>query len=297
MDSPLFLKDVTKRYGSFTAVDAVSLTVDPGEVFGFLGPNGAGKTTVIRTILNFMRPSNGTITVFGLDSAHDSVNVKHRLGYLAGDIALYENMTGQQVLEHLSALGKQTDWTFVDELAKKLSAQLNKPIKSLSKGNKQKIGLIQAFMHKPDLLILDEPTSGLDPLMKQVFYDMVHDMKAAGKTVFVSSHDLSEVQKICDRAAFIREGKLIAIKDVHDADALSLRRYKITFAKNPPAKTLEKIEGVRNVRAEESIADITISGSVDPLIKALAKHEILGLDEEETTLEELFIGYYSGEKS
>ena len=211
---PLVLTNLTKKYGKFLAVDNVSLEVQPGEVFGFLGPNGAGKSTVIRTVLNFIKPSAGSVQLFGLDSVHGAVAAKHYVGYLAGDIALYDSMTGLDLLKFLTSLGKETDWDYVKELAEKLQAPLGRPISDLSKGNKQKVGLIQAFMHNPDLLVLDEPTSGLDPLMKQIFYDMVLDMRKSGKTVFVSSHDLDEVQKICDRAAFIREGKIIATEDI-----------------------------------------------------------------------------------
>ena len=207
--APLVIKKFTKAYGSFLAVDNVSVSVKAGEVFGFLGPNGAGKSTTIRSILNFISPTKGSITIKGLDSVSDSIEAKNHIGYLAGDIALYSSMTGWQLFHHLTALGKQTDWAYVDQLVERLDANPDAKIKSLSKGNRQKIGLIQAFMHKPDVLMLDEPTSGLDPLMKEVFYEMTREMRESGKTIFLSSHDLSEVQKICDRAAFIRGGVIV----------------------------------------------------------------------------------------
>ena len=290
--TPLLLKDLTKSYGRSRGVEAIDLELQTGEVFGFLGPNGAGKSTAIRTILNFIKPTSGSISVFGLDSVRDSVEIKNRVGYLAGDIALYDNMRGRDILEFLSRLGKKTDWKYVDELAERLDATLDRPIHALSKGNVQKIGLIQAFMHKPELLILDEPTSGLDPLMKQVFYDMVLEMKDQEKTIFVSSHDLTEVQKICDRAAFIREGKLISIEDVKNAKSLNLRRYRVTF------KTVPKVNDFKNLKdvIESSVSGrdltVTIKGSVAEFITELARHNPIDLDEQETDLEDLFMHYY-----
>lgn len=295
--TPLQLDRLTKTYGKYRGVDSISLELQPGEVFGFLGPNGAGKSTAIRTILDFIHPSSGSATIFGLDSHKDYIAVKKHVGYLAGDIALYDDMTGRQTLVFLSRLGKKIDWKYVNQLARKLDASLDRKLRTLSKGNKQKIGLIQAFMHQPDLLILDEPTSGLDPLMKQVFYDMVLEMKKAGKTVFVSSHDLTEVQKICDRAAFIREGKLIGIEDINDkAKALKLKRFTATFAKIPNKKDFSTIEGVSKVIVEQKMLHVTITGTIAPFIAELAKHNPIDLDEQETSIEDIFMHYYTAKE-
>lgn len=291
--SPLKIINFTKRYGSYRGVDAVNLELRNGEVFGFLGPNGAGKSTTIRTIMDFLRPSEGKIQVFGLDSHKDSVEIKNHVGYLAGDIAIYDTMTGRKVLRYLTSLGKDTDWEYVEKLAQRLDASLDRPLHSLSKGNRQKIGLIQAFMHKPKLIILDEPTSGLDPLMKQVFYDMVLEMKEAGNTVFVSSHDLTEVQKICDRAAFIRDGKLISIEDVKHAKSLNLRRFRVTFATTTPAVSkFSALKTVSEVTTDGNEMTFTVTGSVSEFIMELAKHNPIDLDEQETDLEDLFMHYY-----
>ena len=291
---PLQLNALTKTYGKYRGVEDISITLNSGEIFGFLGPNGAGKSTAIRTILNFIHPSNGHATIFGHDSKNDSVKIKQMVGYLAGDIALYDNMTGRQTLKFLTKLGKKTDWDYVETLTRRLDASLDRKLHTLSKGNKQKIGLIQAFMHKPDLIILDEPTSGLDPLMKQVFYDMVLEMKAKGKTVFVSSHDLTEVQEICDRAAFIREGKLVAIENIKEkADSLKLKRFTATFDKKPSAKDYRSVEGVTNVVIEGTTLHVTITGVIAPFIAELAKHNPINLDEQETDLEDLFMHYYN----
>ena len=195
--SPLILHGLTKRFGRKLAVNNVSLELCEGEVFGFLGPNGAGKSTTIRSVMDFLRPTDGWVELLGGQSFEERTALHDRVGYLAGDIALYENMTGQKLLKFLARTGWKVDCKYVDELAERFEAALDRPIRQLSKGNRQKIGLIQAFMHRPKLLILDEPTSGLDPLMKQVFYDLVHEVSEQGATVFVSSHDLAEVQKIC----------------------------------------------------------------------------------------------------
>ncbi len=291
-DSPIIIKDFSKKYRDLVAVDNLDLQVSTSEVFGFLGPNGAGKTTTIRTMLNFIRPTSGSISLFGLDSVTDDVELKHRIGYLPGDISLYDSMRGKQFLKYLTSLGKKTDWDFVQELSEKLQAPLDRKIGGLSKGNIQKIGLIQAFMHKPDLLILDEPTSGLDPLMKQVFYDMVLQRKAIGKTTFISSHDLTEVQKLCDRAACIREGKLIAIEEIKNFFDMNLRRYTITFESEPNPYVFLQIEGVTEAISNGNQITVTIRGNIRYLIEELPKLAPTDLYEQETSLEDLFMKYY-----
>ena len=185
--SPLILHGLTKRFGHKLAVDNVSLELHEGEVFGFLGPNGAGKSTMIRSVMDFFRPTDGWIELLGGRNSAERTALHDQVGYLAGDIALYETMTGRKLLKFLARTGRKVDWQYVDELAERFEAVLDRPIRQLSKGNRQKIGLIQAFMHRPKLLILDEPTSGLDPLMKQVFYDLVREVSGQGATVFVSS--------------------------------------------------------------------------------------------------------------
>ena len=294
---PLKLTHLTKTYGQYRGIDDVSMELENGEVFGFLGPNGAGKSTTIRTILNFIKPSSGSATIYGLDSVKDSVEIKNHVGYLAGDIALYKNMKGRDALNFLTSLGKKTDWKYVDELVERLNANLDRPIHMLSKGNVQKIGLIQAFMHKPEILVLDEPTSGLDPLMKQVFYAMVLEMKTEGKAIFVSSHDLTEVQKICDRAAFISEGKLMGIEDVRNAKSLNLRRFRATFDTKPDKSKFAELKSVKEVIVNDNDLTATITGSVAEFVSELAKHKPVDLDEQETNLEDLFMHYYNENKN
>ena len=297
MKSPLLIEGLSKYYGDSVGVEGVSLKLSEGEVFGFLGPNGAGKTTTIRIIMDFLRPSEGKVQVLGLDSVADSLAIKNKVGYLAGDIALYGDMNGEQLLRYLTALGRQTEWELVTKYAQMLKAQLDRPISTLSKGNKQKVGLIQAFMHRPELLVLDEPTSGLDPLMQQVFYEMVEEARNEGRTVFISSHNLGEVQRLCDRAAFIREGRLIGVEKIGDARSLRLRRYSIRFGASPPVDELKELKSLGDVRTDEidtQTVHVSVSGSVDELIRKLADYEVDDLKEDETTLEDVFMHYYEG---
>jgi ABC-2 type transport system ATP-binding protein len=294
-DIPLKLKSVYKSYGSSRGISDISLELKRGESFGFLGPNGAGKTTTIRLILDFIRPQKGSISIFGLDSIKDSSIIKKKVGYLAGDISLYNNMTGQQFLNYLTSFGRNTDWELVNELTNKLQAELNRPIKDLSKGNRQKIGLIQAFMHKPDLIILDEPTSGLDPLMQGIFYDMVKRATQNNQTIFLSSHNLEEVQKICHRAAFIREGKLIAVNDIAKTNDIAIHKFIITFNDIPKLEEFNSIKGVDKIDINHKTLSINIKGSINPLIKELARHSVASIEPQETSLEETFMHYYQGE--
>lgn len=295
MQSPLVLNSFSKYYGSDTGAQDVSLELHPGEVFGFLGPNGAGKTTTIRAILNFIRPSSGNISVFGLDSVKEDVTIKRSVGYLAGDIALYSDMSGRQVLRYLTSLGKATDWDYVAELQAAFAAQLDRPIKNLSKGNKQKIGLIQALMHKPELVLLDEPTSGLDPLMQQTFYDVVETIKKEGRTLFISSHNLQEVQRLCDRAAFIRRGALIGIEEIGSGQELNFRRYNVRFGRPPKQTELENMPGVTEVRLHKDEAFLTVMGDINTFLQSLSKYHVLDLGEAETNLEDVFMHYYREE--
>ena len=291
-DVPVEITNFSKTYGTKVAVDRLDLKVEKGEVFGFLGPNGAGKSTTIRSILNFLTPSDGKISIFGLDSVKNSVAIKNHIGYLAGDISLYDSMSGYQLCKYLTGLGKNTNWDYVDELSNRLQISLQAKIGTLSKGNKQKIGLIQAFMHQPKLLILDEPTSGLDPLMKQIFYEMVLEMKHLGNSVFVSSHDLNEVQHICDKAAFIKSGRLIATESIREDFEFSLRRYTVMFPKFPDISEFEKIESVSEITQDENKLTVTVKGDISEFIRTLSNHDPIDLSEEETSLEDLFMKYY-----
>ena len=292
IDNPLVIKNFTKKYGNYNAVENLSLSLHFGEVFGFLGPNGAGKSTTIRTIMNFIRPTQGSIAVHGFDSVKDDVQIKNNIGYLAGEIALYNSLTGHQVINYLANLGRTVDTGVVSQLSGKLQADLDQHIGKLSKGNRQKIGLILACMHKPKLLILDEPTSGLDPLMKQAFYDLVLEMKQNGTTFFLSSHDFAEVEKICDRVGFIREGRLITIQDIQDILNVNVRKYRIVFRNAPNIADFESVQGISDLRLNDRTLTLTISGNIENFIHHLGKYSVIDLHEQETTLEDIFLQLY-----
>lgn len=295
--SPLMLHGLTKRFGYKLAVDNVSLELREGEVFGFLGPNGAGKSTTIRSVMDFLRPTDGWVELLGGRNSKERTALHDQVGYLAGDIALYETMTGRKLLKFLAQTGRRVDWRYVDELAGRFEAALDRPIRQLSKGNRQKIGLIQAFMHRPKLLILDEPTSGLDPLMKQVFYDLVSKVSGQGSTVFVSSHDLAEVQKICHRAGFIRDGKLIAIEHIATMKHLATHRYIVTFAKKPSLAAAKKLPSITDVQHRGDEYEFTVKGDATEFVSFITEYKPKLLRESELELEELFMRYYEGEEA
>lgn len=285
-------ENLTKFYGKARGIIDVNIDVQQGEVFGFLGPNGAGKTTTIRLLMDFIRPTRGRATIFGLDTRKENRTIHNRIGYLPGELALYENLTGAEFLRYLSNLRGNKEWKFIEELAKRLDTNLTQPIHSLSHGNKQKIGLIQAFMHQPELLILDEPTIGLDPLIQQEFYHLINEFKTKSRTVFLSSHILPEVEKVCDRVGMIKEGRVIAVERVSTLKERALRRLEIHFADSVPKELFSSITGIRNLVVTNNILRCTIMGKIDTLIKALAKFEIVNLISQEPTLEEIFLAYY-----
>jgi ABC-2 type transport system ATP-binding protein len=284
---------LTKSYGKARGVSDLDLTVRSGEVFGYLGPNGAGKTTTIRTLLDFIRPTAGVARVFGLDAQRESLAIRKRVGYLPGELSLYEGMTGRDFLRYMANLRGGVDWSVVVGLAERLGANLAQPIRILSHGNKQKLGLIQAFMRQPELLILDEPTQGLDPLVQQEFYRLLAEAKAAGRTVFLSSHVLPEVEKTCDRVGVIREGRLVAVEEVAALKAKALRRLEIRFAAPVPPELFRDLSGVREVRTENGTLHCTVAGGLDAVVKAAARYEVLDLISHEPSLEEIFLAYYS----
>lgn len=284
---------LTKSYGKARGVVDLDLSVRPGEVFGYLGPNGAGKTTTIRTLLDFIRPTAGSVAVFGLDSHRDSLAIRRRVGYLPGELSLYEGMTGREFLRYMANLRGGVAWREVEALAERLGATLAQPIHTLSHGNKQKLGLVQAFMHQPELLILDEPTQGLDPLVQQEFYRMIAEVRTQGRTVFLSSHVLPEVEKTCDRVGIIREGRLIAVEEVANLKAKALRRLEIRFAAPAPAAAFAGLPGVRNVQVEDNVLRCIVTGSLDAVVKAAAEFEVVDLISQEPSLEEIFLAYYA----
>jgi len=292
-DRIISTEGLTKFYGAQRGVVDLTLEVSLGEVFGYLGPNGAGKTTTIRLLLDFIRPTKGKARIFGMDSRLGSVEIRRMTGYLPGELALYENLTGEELLLHLGHLRGGVRWRHVEALAERFELSLSQRIHTLSHGNRQKIGLIQAFMHRPELLVLDEPTTGLDPLMQQEFYHLVREAQAEGRTVFLSSHILPEVERVCDRVGIIREGQLVAVEHVSSLKERALRRLEIHFGSHVPPETFAGLPGVRDVTVENGILRCTVRGSLDAVVKTAAGFEVLNVISQEPSLEEIFLAYYS----
>ncbi|HET7518178.1 MAG TPA: ABC transporter ATP-binding protein, partial [Actinomycetes bacterium] len=241
------------------------------------------------------RPTRGRVEVLGLDPRHNGLRLRRRLGYLPGELALYERLTGQQLLEFFASLRGLRDLRYGHELADRFGLDLSRPIHSLSKGNKQKLGLVQAFLHRPELLVLDEPTSGLDPLVQQAFHRLAREVAAEGRTVFLSSHVLSEVQELADRAAIIRDGRLVAVEDIDTLKARAGRHLELRFAGPVPFADFSSLAGVRDLRVQGPVVSCTIEGEVDALVKAAARHRLLTLTSSEVDLEDVFLRYYRQE--
>jgi ABC-2 type transport system ATP-binding protein len=291
-DAAIRTEDLTKLYGKAVGVEGLTFEVLPGEVFGFLGPNGAGKTTTIRTLLDLIRPTRGRASLFGMDSRGHSVAIHRRIGYLPGELALYDRLTGEEFLIFMANLRGGVPQGAITRLADRLDAPLHKPIRSLSHGNKQKIGLIQALMHQPDLLILDEPTLGLDPLAQVEVHRLIREARAEGRTVFLSSHDLAEVEVLCERVGIIRRGSLVTVEQVEVLRSRAVRRIEARFAEPVSADAFRDLPGVQEVEASNSVIRVTVVGSLDPLIKAAAAHTVLDLISKPPSLEEVFLAYY-----
>jgi ABC-2 type transport system ATP-binding protein len=283
---------LSKSYGAARGIEDLTLTVTRGEIFGFLGPNGAGKTTTIRTLLNLLHPTAGSATIFGLDSRRDSRAIRARLGNLPGDFAYDERMTGREVLQFFAALRGVPTLAGAQALAERFEADLHKPLRELSRGNRQKIGLIQALFHDPELLILDEPTSGLDPLMQEEFLAILSEHRDRGGTVFLSSHVLDEVERSCDRVGIIRAGRLIAVEDVEEMRGRAARDVTVRFVEPVALAELERIPGVEEISGDGATMRFRVRGDLDPVIKAIAGHRVQDLEVTRPALEELFLTYY-----
>lgn len=293
-EAALAIHGLAKSYGKVCALRGLDLEVRRGEVFGFLGPNGAGKTTTIRCLLDTIRPDGGTVRVLGLDPQREAVAVHARTGYLPGELHLDDNMTGEGQLRYFNALrGGRARWATIRELAEELDLDLKRPIKNLSRGNKQKVGIIQAVMHHPELLILDEPTSGLDPLMQRLVLRLIREARDGGATVFFSSHIMSEVEAVADRVGIIRDGVLVEVAVPGELRARALHRVTVRFAEPASVEPLTQVEGVRLVsREEETGVTLEVLGDMAPFIRALAPFPVRGLETARPSLEDVFLAYY-----
>lgn len=297
MGSVITASGLTKFYGDAPGIVDLDLDIAEGEVFGFLGPNGSGKSTTIRTLLNFLFATRGTATVLGLDTVKDSVEIRRRTGYLPGDLSLYETMTAREFLLYFSNLRKTDTRTQVAALADRFELDLDRRIGDYSTGNRQKVGLVNAFMHQPELLILDEPTAGLDPLMQQEFQGLINETRAEGKTVFLSSHILNEVDRVADRVGIVRESKLIAVDTVETFKAAAHATLSIRFETRTAAAEFETLDGVSSVttRNDGHVLVVTVAGSIDPVIKKASEHRVQSVSTRDDELEEVFLSYYEGD--
>jgi ABC-2 type transport system ATP-binding protein len=287
---------LTKHYGDVKALVDLDVEIRSGEIFGFLGPNGAGKTTMIRTILDEIRPTAGSASIVGLDSHEHSVEIREHIGYVPGDLALYPNLTGRDTITYFANLRGGVDWSHVEALADRLDADLSKKVGDLSSGNRQKIGLIQAFMSKPEVLIMDEPSSGLDPLVQREFQAMMREVTANGSTVFLSSHTLSEVQRVADRVGIIRHGKLIAVEAVSSLRSKGLRKVELFFDASVDGAVFESVDDVNDVVVQNHHVTLSFSGPMENLLKVVSdRYTLVDISTQEADLEEIFLTYYRDE--
>jgi ABC-2 type transport system ATP-binding protein len=291
-DSAIRTRGLTKDFGGGNGLFDLDLDVERGEIFGFLGPNGAGKSTTMRLLLDLIRPTAGSATVLGHDTRTDSLEVRRRVGFLPGDLALHPKLMGNAQLDFLDALQPGGDRRVRDELAERFQAQLDRPVRELSTGNRQKIGLIQAFMHEPEVVILDEPIAGLDPLVQQNFHELLHEVAAKGRTVFLSSHTLSEVERVAHRVAILRRGRLVVVDTIDDLRNVAVQRLDIEFAGDLPAADLRSLPGVRDVTTEGQHLVVSFEGTADALIKAISRYEVRAVRSRDADLEEIFLRYY-----
>ncbi|HSJ55079.1 MAG TPA: ABC transporter ATP-binding protein [Anaerolineae bacterium] len=292
------IEGLKKAYGAVQALRGVNLAVRRGEVLGFLGPNGAGKTTTIRCLLDLIRPDAGSIRILGLDPNADPVAVRRHVGYLPGELSLEANLAAEGMLRYLDDLrGGQIDWTYVRLLAERLELDLKVPVKNLSRGNKQKVGVVQALMARPELLLLDEPTSGLDPLMQQEVYRLLREARAGGATIFFSSHIIGEVEAIAERVAIIRGGVIVEEAEPRSLVNMALRRIRVRFKHPVDPERLAGVAGVSLLSRDDDMGvTLQVEGEVDGLIKALAAFPVSDLQTEHPSLEEIFLAHYKADE-
>jgi ABC-2 type transport system ATP-binding protein len=287
---------LTKYYGSAPGIIDLNLQVVEGEVFGFIGPNGAGKSTTIRTLLNFLFPTRGSGMVLGLDIVEDSVEIRRRIGYLPGDLAMYDTMTAREFLGYFANLRKIDCKTNIEAIASRFDLDLDREIKDYSTGNRQKVGVVNAFMHEPELLILDEPTAGLDPLMQQEFQALINEVRRQGRTVFLSSHILPEIDRIADRVGIVRDSRLVEVNTIEAFKASAHRTVTIQFSDpidTAPFGDLREVAALE-ARNEGSVVVLTVKGSIDAVIKKASGYDVVSISTGSGELEEVFLSYYSG---
>jgi ABC-2 type transport system ATP-binding protein len=292
MTAIIEIEKLTKSYGAQRGIIDVDLSLEQGEVFGFLGPNGAGKTTTIRTMLDLIRPTSGRALIFGIESSADPVAIHRRVGYIPGEFTLYDRLTGKQTLEYFANLRGGVDATYQQSLIERFELDPSRRFREYSKGNKQKVGVVIALQHRPELLVLDEPTSGLDPLVQQTFFTTLREAVADGASVFLSSHILSEVEKSADRVAIIREGRIVKTDTVEGLRDLAHHQVELRFAGPVPTAEFEHLPGVSDVVADDHVLRLRVAGAITPVVQAAARYELLDFVSREPSLEETFLAQY-----
>ncbi len=280
------VRGLTKYYGDIRGIEDLSLDVEEGEIFGYLGPNGAGKTTTIRTLLGFLKPTRGEARILGKDVREEIVDIKEDVGYVPGDLSLYGNLTGRELLDYFSSL-RGSDPTLLDDLLERFPVPMDRKIEGYSRGMKQMVAIIQAFMNDPKLVIMDEPTAGLDPLMQQTVYDFLEEEKKRERTVFFSSHILSEVDRICDRVGIIRGGKLVALEDIESLKSKRGKKVRVKIEGDPG-----RFKGPDGTLMEEGWIQFVVEGDINPWIRELSRFNVLNLEVESFSLEDIFMRYY-----
>jgi ABC-2 type transport system ATP-binding protein len=285
-------EQLTKTYGVHRGIAEVDLEVSDGEVFGFLGPNGAGKTTTMRILLDLLRPTSGRAEVFGIETTLDPVAIHRRVGYLPGEFDLYDRLTGAQTIEYFGNLRGGVDRGYVSELVERLDLDPSRRFREYSKGNKQKVGLIVALQHRPELLILDEPTAGLDPLVQHTFFEILREAKAAGHTVFLSSHIIEEVDRTCDRVAIIREGRLVQVDRIETIRSLAFHHVDLQFAAPVPAEAFAGLDGVSHVTVQDGRVSMRVLGPLGPILRTASRYDLLDVVSREPNLEDVFLAQY-----
>jgi ABC-2 type transport system ATP-binding protein len=294
MAASIVIRNLTKRYdhSPTLALNTLNLKIHAGEVYGYLGANGAGKSTTIRLLMNFLQPTDGVAEICGMNSVQESVAIKRRVGYLAGDVALYPKVTGAELLNYLARLSGGIDAGYRRTLEKRFEAETNKPIGTLSKGNRQKIGILQAFMHNPDVLILDEPTSGLDPLMQEAFYETVREARTRGAAVLMSSHNLAEAQGLCDRIGIIKHGKLIHEQAIQNGTELQKTTFRLTLGKASDAQLLKKSPQLKFISQDGTTVVVQAAHDIAKALAALSRYDIRSLTTQSINLEDEFLDFY-----
>lgn len=281
------LKGLTKYYGDIKGIENLNFEVEKGEIFGYLGPNGAGKTTTIRTLLGFLKPTSGTGYILGKDIREDIVDIRKKIGYIPGDLNLYGHLSGEEFLDYFASL-RDSDLSLLDDLLENFEIPLDRKIEGYSRGMKQKLAIIQAFMHDPDLVVMDEPTAGLDPLMQEEFYDFLREEKRKERTMFFSSHILSEVDKVCDRVGIIRDGKLVALEGIESLKSKRGKIVRVKIEENP-----EKFNAPEKMEIDDDgWIKFVVSEDIDQWVKILADYTVLDLEIKKFSLEDIFLHYY-----